>query len=121
VSTNRSGNGLVGMLGKLALQLLGPAIAAAVASYVAVASQLVRLEERIESLRTEMQLRYGYIERDISGLKKADERLSADLTLLREKGRSSRAQRTRVIPPMGQPATPRHPPAFGRPSWCFAP
>ena len=81
----RNGNGLKGAIGRLALQLLVPAVAAAVASYVAVASQLVRLEERIESIRTEMRLRDGYTERDISGLKATDDKLAAELAQLREK------------------------------------
>ena len=83
MSEPRNGNRHMGAFGRLAVQLLVPAIAAAVASYIAVASQLVRLEERIESLRTEMRLRYSYIERDLGGLKKTDERLALEIDVVK--------------------------------------
>ncbi len=80
----RNGHGLTGAIGRLSLQLLVPALVAAGASYVAVASQLVRLEERIESIRTEMRLRDGFIQRDLGVLHAADERLAKEIDVVRE-------------------------------------
>lgn len=76
-------NGLMGTIGRLSLQLLVPALVAAGASYVAVATQLVRLEERIESLRTEMHFRYNSIEHDVHDLHAADERLAKEIDVVR--------------------------------------
>lgn len=77
------GNGIrVGW--KLALQLLVPALAAAVASYVAVASQLVRLEEQLISIKQQMELRQSYVERDIGTLQRTDAQLAAELARLRK-------------------------------------
>ena len=87
MSEPRNGNRLTATVGRLALQFLMPMLAAALASYVAVASQLVRLEERLNAIRTEMQLRQSYVERDIGVLRTADKQLAADLAQIRERGR----------------------------------
>lgn len=73
-----------GAIGKLAVQLLLPAVAAAVASYVAVASQLVRLEEQLISIKQQMELRQSYVERDIGTLQRTDAQLAAELARLRK-------------------------------------
>lgn len=73
-----------GAIGKLAVQLLVPAVAAAVASYVAVASQLVRLEEQLISIKQQMELRQSYVERDIGTLQRTDAQLAAELARLRK-------------------------------------
>jgi uncharacterized protein HemX len=83
LSDPRNGNRLTAAMGRLVL-LLAPAIVAAVASYVAVASQLVRLEERLISIKQQMELRQSYVERDITTLQKTDTQLAAELAQLRK-------------------------------------
>ena len=81
IDGQRRGVVLLVLLGVLAL------FGATAFAYVAVASQLVRLEERLNAIRQEMQLRQSYTERDISGLMEVDERLAAELAQLRGKTR----------------------------------
>lgn len=85
----RNGNGLKGALGRLALQLLVPAIAAALASYLGVSVRLakveVRQEERFESLRETLQLRDRLVELQLTQLRKTDEEFGTELARLRER------------------------------------
>ena len=57
--------GTAAAAGRVAMQLLVPALVAAFASYVAVTSQIARLEERIEGIRGQLQIRQTSVDQRI--------------------------------------------------------
>lgn len=79
-----------GVIGKLALQLLVPALVAALSSYVAVSVRLTeietRQEERFASLSRELQLRGEFIERELTGLHATDKQLMTELHAVVKRG-----------------------------------
>ena len=74
-----------------ALQLLLPALVAALSSYVAVSVRLAKVEtrqeERFEGLRRELQLRDTFVGREIKELRTTDDQLGVELARLRERVR----------------------------------
>ena len=92
-SRERNGkNALTRALGNQVLRLLVPALVAGGASYVAVATQLVRLEERLNSIRAEMQLSQDFLQREIAGLHVVDERLAKEIEIVRVRRREERQE-----------------------------
>ena len=77
-----NGNG-VRAAGKLALQMLGPAILAALGGYVGVSVRVVRLEERIEGVRSEMRLRDQYMSDHFTTLRATDKALATRVEALK--------------------------------------
>ena len=76
-----NGNG-ARALGRVALQLLGPAVLAALGGYVGVYVGLVRVEEKIDGVRLEMRLRDRYVRDDLKSLRDADLALATRIEAL---------------------------------------